>query len=126
MKKAVVVVGKHYAGKSRTIRQYLKPKLGMERDTRKFIRNGQDGYVLSQSFEEAKRDIQKIVNKYSHFDLLVLAARPANESPSCLMELIAELQNASYQVSTVNVVKTSNNGAYYEGKSDEIITYLDT
>ena len=28
MKKAVIVLGKHYAGKSRTINKYLKPLLG--------------------------------------------------------------------------------------------------
>lgn len=125
MKKAVIVVGSHYAGKSKTINKYLKPKLGIERDDHKFTRNGQDGYVLSQTFEEADRDVQKIVNKYSHYDLLVVAARPANESPSYLMELTAELQNAGYQVSTVDIVKTSNNEAYYEEKADEIISSLD-
>ena len=124
MKKAVIVVGSHYVGKSKTIKRHLKPKLGIGRDEHKFTRNSQSGFVLAQTFEEANRDLQETVNKYSHYDLLVLPARPENESPSCLVELRAELRNAGYRVNTVDIVKTSND-AYYDGKADEIITYLD-
>jgi len=104
MKKAVIVVGRHHAGKGKTIRLYLKPKLGIGPKVHKFTRNGQSGYVLAQSFEEADKDIQ-IIDNYSHYELLVLAARPAHETPSCLVELKAKLEKEGYRVSTVDVAQ---------------------
>jgi hypothetical protein len=124
MKKAVILVGSHYAGKGRTIREHLKPKLGIGRDDHKFTRDGQNGFVLAQSCEEANRDVQETVDKYSHYDLLVLAARPANESPSCSIELENRLETATFRVMTVEIIKSSE-AAYYEGKADEIIGFFD-
>ena len=124
MKKAVIVVGKHYVGKSKTINNHLKPKLKIGKRNHKFSRNGQEGFILSQSFEEAGRDVDFVVSKYSRYDLLVLSARPANETPSCLVEAESKLKNAGYQVYLVDVGKRSDNG-YYDGKADEIIKYLD-
>jgi len=123
MKKAVIVVGRHHAGKGKTIRLYLKPKLGIDTNVHKFTRSGQSGYVLAQSFEEADKDILIIVN-YSHYELLIPAARPAHETPSCLVGLKAKLEEEGYRVSTVDVVRTSNE-AYYEQKAEEILSRLD-
>jgi hypothetical protein len=91
MKKAVIVVGSHYAGKSKTIRKYLKPKLSITEHEHKFTRNGNDGFVLSQSLEESDRDVDDLIKKYMDYDLLVLSARPANEMPSSLNELKVKL-----------------------------------
>lgn len=126
MKKAVIVVGKHYAGKSKTLREYLKPKLGIG-NKRQFTRNGQSGFVLVQTCEETEVDVQERVKKYSGYDFLVLAARPANENPSYLAELEAELKKAGYQVKTLDIVKPQKdfNDEYYGGKAYEIVTYLD-
>src|SRR5437773_3760131 len=108
MRKAVIVVGKHYAGKSKTIRKYVTEKLDIGEDGHKFAYKDQDGYILSQTFEEADRNIETAVAKYSKYDLLILAARPAGENPSCLTELTEALQAAGYHVSMVNVIKASN------------------
>lgn len=124
MKKAVVVVGSHYVGKSRTIREHVKPQLGIGIDDHIFNRNGQRGFVLSQTFEEANRDIATTVSRYSHYELLILAARPAHEDPSCLTELKAELENAEYEVSTVEVFANLEDN-YYDAKADEVIAHLD-
>ncbi|HKB64841.1 MAG TPA: hypothetical protein VKC61_03235 [Pyrinomonadaceae bacterium] len=127
MKKAVIVVGKHYSGKSRTLRDYLKPRLDMG-NGRYFTRNGQSGCVLVQTCEEAEADVKDRVKKYSGSDYLVLAARPANESLSYQTELEAELKDAGYQVKTLHIVKPREESfadEYYGGMADEIIAYLD-
>ena len=128
MKKAFVVVGKHYSGKSRTLRDYLKPRLNMG-NGRYFTRNGQSGCVLVQSCEEAEADLKDRIEKYSGYDYLVLAARPANELPSYQLELEAELKKVGYQVKTLHIVKPKQESLadeYYGGIADEIIAYLDS
>jgi hypothetical protein len=124
MRKAVIAVGKHYVGKSKTINKYVKPKLGVGAKGHIFTYKGQSGFILSQTFEEAEREIEATVHKYSGYDLLILAARAPGENPSCLNELIETLEQADYQVSTVDIVKAPNED-YYEGKADEIISNLD-
>jgi hypothetical protein len=126
MKKAVIAVGSHYVGKSKTINIHLKPKLGIGRFHHKFFRNNQIGYILSQSFEEADRDVDEFVKKYSHYELLVLSARPPSETPSCLTEIQSKLGNSGYRVNLVRVIKVlENSDRYYNDRSDEIIEYLD-
>jgi hypothetical protein len=85
----------------------------------------QDGFVLSQSLEETRncKNVTKIVRKYSRYDLLVLSARPSNEAPSCLNQLRSELKNAGYRASVVNVIKAQPE-RYYSGSADEILSYL--
>lgn len=124
MKKAVIVVGSHLVGKSKTIREHVKPKLGIGKEAHIFTRNGQSGFVLSQSFEEANRDVEDSVSRYSHYELLILSARPAVEHPSCLNELKAELKIKGYEVSTVDV-SAHLEDSYYEAKADEIMSQLD-
>lgn len=124
MKKAVIVVGSHYAGKSKTVRKYLKPKLSIREYKHKFTRNGKEGFVLSQSLEEADRDVDDLIRKYTDYDLLVLSARPANEMPTSLNELKIKLQAAGYRASEVFVSRT-NDESYYDGKADEILKCLD-
>ena len=120
----MIVVGIHYAGKSKTIRKYLKPKLGIAEHEHKFPRNGTEGFILSQSLEEADRDVDYVTKKYMVYDLLVLSARPAHEMPSCLNELTAKLQAIGYRVSEVPVERTDDEN-YYDGKADEILNRLD-
>jgi hypothetical protein len=127
MRKACVVVGSHYSGKSRTLR-ILKQKLGIG-NKRYFTRNGQSGGVLVQTCEEAEGNVKDRVEKYSLCDYLVLAARPANESLSYLAELEAELKRAGYRVKVLHIVKPRDKNfadEYYGGIADEIIAYLDS
>jgi hypothetical protein len=123
MKKAVIVVGKHYVGKSKTINVHLKPKLGIGRKQHKFTRNGKAGFILSQSFEEADRDVDYVITekKYLGYDLLVLSSRPADETASCLNELRTKLNSAGYSVGEVLVQHNDD----YATKADEILEHLD-
>ncbi len=123
MKKAIIVVGSHYVGKSKTIRQYLKPKLGIGRNKHKFSLNGIAGYILSQSFEEADRNLDKTIQRYNIYGLLVLAARPSNEKKSFLKELKLKLHKAGFVVSEVLIERTDEE-SYYEHKASEILMEL--
>lgn len=124
MKKIVIAVGSHFSGKSKTINKFLKPKLGIGERSRRFSRNDQNGFILSQSFEEADRDVDYVINGYTGFEILVLAARPAHENPSFLEEAKEKFTNAGYRVSEVFISKNDDNG-YYDDKADEILNLLD-
>ena len=124
MKKIVIAVGSHFSGKSKTINKYLKPKLGIGQRDHKFFRNNQNGFILSQSFEEADRDVDYVINGYAGFDLLVLAARPAHENPSFLVEAKKKFSAAGYRISEV-VITQSNDDKYYYDRADEILNHLD-
>lgn len=124
MKQAVIVVGSHFAGKSKTINVYLKPKLGIGQKDHIFTLKGNDGFILSQSFEEADRDVDYVINKYcGHYHYLVLAARPEGESQSNLNEALAKLSSAGFNVHTV-IVNGGNAENYYDSKAQEIFRYL--
>jgi hypothetical protein len=127
MKKAVIVVGKHRVGKSKTIREYLKPKLGIGKDARIFSRNGQRGHILSQTLEEPKRKRsgQEVVTKYSNYDLLVFSARPVTDGRSQLTELSKALKDNGYRVNIVDVAGKDQPTRYFDAKANEIICHLD-
>jgi len=124
MKKAMIVVGDHYAGKSKTI-GYVKLRLGIGKRDQSFSIDGQIGRVFSQSFEEANKNVQQSVELYVrlHVDLLILACRPASEDGSRLEELKSALKNVGHEVETVDVV-AGEPDSYYEAKADEILSGL--
>ncbi|TMO88061.1 hypothetical protein [Pseudoalteromonas ruthenica] len=123
MKKAVIVVGSHFAGKSKTINVHVKKKLKIKPQAHKFNLKGKDGYILSQSFEEAERDVSYVIKKYGHYDLLVLAARPAHETPSDLNKAIKQLTAKGFKVYTVPV-NAEQKESYYSSKADDVIKKL--
>lgn len=140
MKVCVIVVGTHYAGKSKTINKFLKPMLGMTPRQRKFTLDdmhglvmsqskeealGQKGLILSQSFEESGKDknLTRIVREYSMYDLLVLAARPSDETPSCLNQLKAKLEDQDFRVKLVYIEK-GQKPQYYKERAEEIFGIL--
>lgn len=124
MKQAVIVVGSHFSGKSKTINVYLKPKLGIGEKAHIFTLNGKNGFILSQSFEEAYRDVDYVINKHcGYYYYLVLAARPEEECPSSLEEALVKLSNAGFNVHTI-IVNGGNVENYYDGKAQEIVRYL--
>lgn len=127
MANAVIVVGSHYAGKSRTINEFLKPELGIGRYVRKFIRRKQNGLIRSQSLEETniqEEEVADVVERLAHYDLLVFAARPANEKRSYLNTLTNVLKVKGFTVSHVDVVG-SQLEQYYKEKANDILQYLD-
>ena len=138
-KRAVIVVGSHFAGKSKTINKYVKRRLGVARRTHRFHLQKCSGFVLSQSREETalrqgfvlsqsleerrRRTVKRTVRKYSSYDLLVMAARPMQERPSLLQQLKAELRHAGYRVHVVNVVKGQPE-RFYSNRAGEILSHL--
>jgi hypothetical protein len=120
---AVIVVGSHYAGKSKTINKYLKRRLGIESRAHKFTLGNARGKVLSQSREEAAKrlgfarsqsleesqrtsaDVLRLIRANSSFDRLVFAARPSNEKPSFLFLLKSALKANGFRVFLVRVVR---------------------
>lgn len=123
MKKAIIVVGSHYSGKSRIINKFLKPKLGIGSHEHRFTFKGRDGFILSQSFEESSRDVDYVTNKYGNYHYLVLACRPNNEPDSYLDEAIQQLTGFGFLVKTVKVQRT-NDDDYHDEKASEIIRKL--
>jgi alanine racemase len=137
-RKAVIVVGSHYAGKSKTINKYLKRHLGISRYEHRFRLRGQEGRVLSQSREEATwngfaksqsleeaghKDITRIVRKYSCYNFLVMAARPSRERGSLLIRLRSRLRRAGYRVDIVKV-KKDQLPSHYKSRAAQILTHL--
>jgi hypothetical protein len=102
-KKSVLLVGSHFSGKSTTINEHLKPLLKISPHAHIFELNGRMGFVLSQTSEESKRDVEKLVQKYSDYDLFVLASRPETEAWSNFRIAQAALEKASFEVSAVFV-----------------------
>jgi len=138
--RAVVIVGTHHAGKSKTINEYVKPKLRIRKRQHKFWLSGrtgavlsqsreeaagQHGFILSQSLEEAGQGnyVADFVRRYSRFQLLVLAARPSNEIPSCLPRLRLELRSAGFKVNVVNVI-SGQPERYYKDIAEQVLEYL--
>jgi hypothetical protein len=141
MKRAVIVVGSHYAGKSKTINKYFKRLVGITLHARKFSIGGESGRVYSQSREEVARsrgyarsqsleesgrtarEILKLVRAYAHYNHLVFAARPQNERPSFLVPLRAALKAAGFRVFVVRVVAKQSEG-FYAKRGKEILRSL--
>lgn len=138
MKKAVIVVGSHHAGKSRTIKEFFKPLVGLSGNQRLFSLGEIDGVVLSQSPEERSHngsvisqsleekglvDVVEFLGKYAHYNRLVLAARPANETVSLYSKLKAELEKLGFGVLTVNVVREETDSIRMT-HAKEIFAYL--
>jgi hypothetical protein len=103
MKKAIIISGAHHTGKSKTIRQFLKPLLGIRESARKFILKGKYGYILSQSFEESGRNISEIIPQYKDYNLLVIASRPRNELGSKHKQLCSALTQYGFIIEEVQI-----------------------
>jgi hypothetical protein len=141
VKRAVIVVGRHYAGKSRTIKQFFKPLVGISGNRRFFqigahdaavlsqsleerFRNGRDGHVLSQSLEEKRYvDVRRVVATYDRYARLVFAARPRDEAGSLYEALKSELEGRDFSVATVTVVR-GRSESFYAERAQEILRHL--
>jgi hypothetical protein len=102
-KKAVIVVGSHFFGKSLTVNKHLKPLLKINPQAHIFDLNGQKGFVLSQSSEESGQNVEKLIEKYSHFDLFVLVSRPETDEHSNFKAVRAALERTSFEVNVMVV-----------------------
>lgn len=132
MKYAVIVVGSHGAGKSKTINKYFKPLIGLSGRQRNFS-NGRvlsqsleerEGHVLSQSLEEKGLiSVKNFINKYADLNYLVCAARPDGENSSLYKTMKQELQCKGFQVATVRV-EYDQPESFYERKARDIFNGL--
>jgi hypothetical protein len=79
---------------------------------------------LSQSLEEkGLENVRDVVDKYQHYDWLVFAARPSNETASLYLTLKSELEAHGFSVETVYVVRNQPD-AYYAERAQEILDHL--
>ena len=124
---AIIVVGEHEAGKSKTIRKYLKPMLGIGEDTHKFmLGDGRRGYILSQTFEERKESIEGLtekLKKYENYDVLILPVRPKEDKFSFYEKVRKVLTDFGFEVKEVKIEKEQKK-SYYESKAGEIYRLL--
>jgi len=134
-KRAVIVVGTHHAGKSKTIRKFFKPLVGLREGQRMFTLGGCTGAVLSQSLEERQHDgvilsqsleekgiaaVETFLQSYRDFKILVLAARPPQEAKSYYRRMKAELARHGFKVSTVEVMPGKPD-SFYQARANEIL-----
>lgn len=128
MKIAVIVVGSHHTGKSTTINEHLKPKLGIGKKKHRFTLDKDKGLVLSQSFEEADScPEEKLNSRRLHYNLLVLAARPEKEEPSSLLKVEDILKKAGFTCHRVEMDERpakEKEDNYFESKANEILALL--
>ena len=139
MKKAVVVVGPHFSGKSKTIKMYFKPLVGLSGNERTFTLQNHAGTVLSQSLEEKRlgrvlsqsmeekhvSSVSAFLSRYLNCQWLVLAARPSSEPGSHYKEIAAILKRSDFDVLTVEV-SAGKPEIFYEQRAAEIFAHLST
>ncbi len=137
MKKAVIVVGPHFSGKSKTIKKYFKPLVGLSGNQRSFDINERPGIVLSQSLEEKRlgrvvsqsieekgiTDVEAFLSRYLFCQWLVLAARPATEPGSHLKEILRILKANAFSALVIEVTKEQPD-SFYKQRAKEIRDHL--
>lgn len=137
MKKAVVVVGPHFSGKSKTIKKYFKPLIGLSGNQRTFTLHNQTGVVLAQSIEEKRlgrvlsqsieekriTNVGEFLSKYLSCQWLVLAARPEIERGSHYKEIVAILKRNRFDVLTVEV-SADKPESFYKQQARKMFSHL--
>ena len=137
MKKAVIVVGPHFSGKSKTIKKYFKPLVGLSGNQRTFDLNEKPGIVLSQSLEEKRlgrvlsqsieekgtADVEEFLSRYLFCQWLVLAARPLTAHGSHLKKLLSLLKSKGFSVLVVEVTKEQPE-SFYKQRAKDILAHL--
>lgn len=123
MKRAVIVVGSHFSGKSKTINKYLKNKLGISEKSYIFHLDGERGLVRSKSLEEAGSDIEDFLKRCREFHYVVLACRPSEEKRSHQATISNRLAEMNFSVSMVEVLKGQSE-KYYQAKAGDAFAAL--
>ena len=121
-KNAIIVVGEHYAGKSKTINKYLKSMLSLNENQHKFGIGDCEGFILSQTLEERNAFV-KDLEKYKTYDILVLPTRPENEPNSLFQEVKEKLKEFGFDVVIYKIKKGQEEG-YYKEKAKEIYNQI--
>ena len=119
---AIVVVGEHNAGKSKTINKYLKKMLNIGERVHKFTYEQCEGYILSQTREE-RQDFENNISRYAKYDILILAARPESENNSLFKDTESKLKSMNYQISVVEIIKDQTE-QFYKNKANDIFSLV--
>lgn len=127
-KLVILVMGEHGAGKSTTIRVYLKKILKITIDTHKFSYRTYKGYILSQSIEERK-GFADDVKKYSDNDILIIATRPINDKNSLFNITKSKLQKLGFSSEIIEISKDETRSKqekkdYYQKKANDIFNVI--
>ncbi|TGK89989.1 hypothetical protein EHQ23_02410 [Leptospira bourretii] len=138
MKKAVIIVGEHFAGKSKTINKFLKPILKLGPKQRSFTLENLDGIIYSQSLEEKfgiiysqsleEKSIDepgylKIINKVKEYNFVIMAARPENEPNSLKKNLVSDLRSRKFKIKSIDLIADQSD-SYYNLKAKEAYQFL--
>ena len=119
---AIVVVGEHNAGKSKTVNKYLKHKLNIEERVHKFSYEKCKGYILSQTREE-RQDFENNISRYAVYDVFILAVRPVSEKKSLFKDTESKLKAMGFEIIVVEISKNQTE-KYYENKANEIFAIV--
>jgi hypothetical protein len=105
MKKAVIVIGRHGAGKSDIINEIIKPLLGIGCKSNLFtVENWNDGKIFSQSSEEKSNETaQGRVKKLLNSKYVITACRPAEELNSHFKDVKKLLKAKKYDVLEIRI-----------------------
>ncbi|MDD7984701.1 hypothetical protein PQO01_07035 [Lentisphaera marina] len=132
-KKAVIVCGEHFVGKTHTINFFLKPLLGIKAGAWTFtIEHWHDGGVYAQSSEESPRDVDYRISKLLKYTYVVTACRPKDEEGSHFTEIYLQLRQRGYDVVVFEISRENDEDdkkmiasqAYNHLKSNGEQTYL--
>ncbi len=115
---AIIVAGKHHAGKSKTINKYLKPMLSLNERQHKFRLGNCEGFILSQTLEERNTFVENL-KRYKIYDILVLPTRPENEPNSLFHAVKDRLKEFGFDVVIYEIEKDQEE-SYYQEKAIEI------
>ena len=121
-KMAIILVGKHYAGKSKTINKYLKPKLSIDEKQHKFEVENCKGFILSQTLEERNAFVENL-ERYKIYDVLVLPTRPENEPNSLFQAVKEKLKEFGFDIVVYEIEKDQEKN-YYQEKATEIYNQI--
>ena len=115
---AIIIIGGHYAGKSKTINEYLKRKLSLDEEKHKFNVGNCRGFILSQTLEERNADVESLA-RYKDYDILVLPTRPENETNSLFKAVKQKLKKFDFEIVVYKIEKNQEEN-YYQDKASEI------
>jgi hypothetical protein len=123
MRGAIVVVGSHCVGKSRTLNNHLKPLLGMNPSDNGFCVNNVYGFLWSQTIEECEADPCIRIGDRRTYDLLVVPARPRWEDVTQLDNVIRVLNIYGYTWQEIYIRGGMVDG-YYELQANAMHSLL--
>lgn len=132
-KKAVIIIGEHLCGKSRTINILKEHLLEFENPKRTNIftlENGDEVYIYSQTLQEKNdTDTERLINRLEgEYKYIILPSRPMHDPSSkdvSLIDIIKVLHKNKYEISYLTIKGNgARNYGYYVSKAEDILDLL--